>query len=121
MVRARLDFLRQQVYPLVEFTDGAHDALGGGLDLSGQLLDRIGDHTEAATGLAGMSGFHRRIERDQAGLERNLGDPTRAFRYLPQCLDDSLTSRPTASTASRACATAARLLRECSPMLSWAV
>ncbi len=42
--------------------------LGG---LPGQSLDLVRDHREAATGLAGASGFDRRIQRQKIGL---LGD-----------------------------------------------
>ena len=47
--------------------------------LRGEILQLVGDHREASSGLASASRFDRRIEREQVGLRGNGGNQFDSF------------------------------------------
>jgi hypothetical protein len=57
---------------------------------------RIGYHGETAPGIAGSLGFDRSIERDQAGLQRNLRDFRGRLRDLSKSLHGTRNTLPNA-------------------------
>jgi hypothetical protein len=86
--RLGADLVGKRLDARVQLGHRAHDLLGAGLDLGGQVLDRIGDDTEAAPRLAGALGLDRGVERHQPRLQRDLRDAASGIGHLAQRRDD---------------------------------
>jgi hypothetical protein len=84
-----LDLARQRFDALVKLTHRLHDAARRLIDLGRQLAHGVGHHAEAAAGLARSFGFHRCVERHQAGLQRDLGDLPGSTGHVAQRVDDA--------------------------------
>ena len=74
----------QHLDALVQLRHGAHDGLGAGFHLRGQVLHRIGDHRKTCSGDTRTLGFNGCIESHQTGLECNACDVSGRTRHILQ-------------------------------------
>ena len=58
----------------VQLSNRTENILGTDLHLASQIFHCIGHHPKSAPCLASAFGFHRRVESNQTGLQRNFGD-----------------------------------------------